>query len=776
MKFVCDRCQTRYSIADEKVRQKILRIRCKTCGNVIMVQEGLAAPPTAGPVLTEQHPSVVAKSAPSSGPQTVPSSSPKGISSSGPKGMPSSSPKMPSSGPKGIPSSGPKGMPLSRPNSMPTAAKAASAGPPPPPPAAASVPADPLGGRVEWYLAVGGVQNGPFSRTEAAKHILATDSGKIVHVWKEGMPSWKPSTEVSVIATEVNLLRPTPPPPPPAEPPKTMPPPQSGAYVTPAAKAANQSLFPEPATEKQLTPAPLLPKPRTLAPVVSKPRTPAPVSVPVIKQRAPVNVPEAFDIPIDTDEFAELTTKKATKLQEVMRESGRDGFSEVTTKKGKNLRELEAEPLFSSAPAFSESERTPPPAHPLPPLSAKPTEPGTLGVGSPRLPTVPKVTTPMAAGTSSASYQVTTIPNVTAPMAASASSPSMQAAPKVTAPGVGGTRSANYQGTPIPLVTVPVEGGSRSPVFLELEKPNLAMAIASPTVSPLGMNVEAAPTGSQGVNGFSEVIAAVAAADKAGGADPLVLNMEPNLGTDGQPLSPEFKSGFDIAALFRNNPALKYVLAAVVIVTLVILLVMVSLRMEIRKNAESEPEPANPPTKEEPTKPTTPTRTEEPKPQPKVIQVEPSPEDERPTRSGRSGKRGSRRISRSSSSVHVRQQSPKQQNQPVPTLAARPNPFDEGKTVSQSQISSVVRNKTNQAALKSCYERALKMDNRLTSGRMDITVSISTAGTVQRVVVNAPSSFLLVEPCIKGAVRRWVFPPNVEEYATNFPLIMQGGM
>src|SRR5512141_1944450 len=44
MKFVCDRCQTRYSIADEKVRQKILRIRCKTCGNVILVQESAAIP------------------------------------------------------------------------------------------------------------------------------------------------------------------------------------------------------------------------------------------------------------------------------------------------------------------------------------------------------------------------------------------------------------------------------------------------------------------------------------------------------------------------------------------------------------------------------------------------------------------------------------------------------------------------------------------------------------------------------------------------------------
>jgi predicted Zn finger-like uncharacterized protein len=44
MKFVCDRCQTRYSIADEKVRQRILRIRCKTCGNVITVQAGAVVP------------------------------------------------------------------------------------------------------------------------------------------------------------------------------------------------------------------------------------------------------------------------------------------------------------------------------------------------------------------------------------------------------------------------------------------------------------------------------------------------------------------------------------------------------------------------------------------------------------------------------------------------------------------------------------------------------------------------------------------------------------
>ena len=37
MKFICDKCQTRYSIADERVSERVLRIRCKTCGNVIRV-------------------------------------------------------------------------------------------------------------------------------------------------------------------------------------------------------------------------------------------------------------------------------------------------------------------------------------------------------------------------------------------------------------------------------------------------------------------------------------------------------------------------------------------------------------------------------------------------------------------------------------------------------------------------------------------------------------------------------------------------------------------
>ncbi len=42
MKFHCDRCKTRYSIGDDRVRGKILKIRCKNCSAVITVREEMA--------------------------------------------------------------------------------------------------------------------------------------------------------------------------------------------------------------------------------------------------------------------------------------------------------------------------------------------------------------------------------------------------------------------------------------------------------------------------------------------------------------------------------------------------------------------------------------------------------------------------------------------------------------------------------------------------------------------------------------------------------------
>src|SRR5689334_6898608 len=58
MKLVCERCQTKYSIADEKVRQKVLKIRCKTCENVITIRHAVVVSEAADP-RAEPRPALV---------------------------------------------------------------------------------------------------------------------------------------------------------------------------------------------------------------------------------------------------------------------------------------------------------------------------------------------------------------------------------------------------------------------------------------------------------------------------------------------------------------------------------------------------------------------------------------------------------------------------------------------------------------------------------------------------------------------------------------------
>ncbi|MCA9687342.1 MAG: zinc-ribbon domain-containing protein, partial [Myxococcales bacterium] len=43
MRIECDKCAAKYSIADEKVRGKTFKIRCKKCSNVIIVRDKAAA-------------------------------------------------------------------------------------------------------------------------------------------------------------------------------------------------------------------------------------------------------------------------------------------------------------------------------------------------------------------------------------------------------------------------------------------------------------------------------------------------------------------------------------------------------------------------------------------------------------------------------------------------------------------------------------------------------------------------------------------------------------
>jgi predicted Zn finger-like uncharacterized protein len=699
MKFVCDRCQTRYSIADERVRQKILRIRCKTCGGVIVVQGEHASPPVGGASAqgaTRSEHQAMAQAAAASAPKAVPSSAPRVGPSSAPKSALSNPPKVvPGSAPKAATSSVPKvtssSAPTAAPSSVPKSAPASPpkgvvGGPPPPPPAYASVP-DSLGGRAEWYLAIAGVRSGPFMRAEAAQRILAVDPGESVHVWKDGMSGWKSSEEVSVIARELSLLRR------PAEPPPLPPPPKAAPVALPVGPlkvAAMPAAAGKAAKAPESQPASLFP---------GKP-----------PKAVPESISDALDFVVDPDPgaFSDIATDKVKNIHDLANEPDNGSFADVTTKRGKSLRDLEAGPRFTSAPALSKSGKTPPPAHPLSPRANKVAERGAASSSSANLPRA-----------------VPSSPFNPRPAAPASPFNLPAAAPVVsfTSPGIGGAA----------------------------------------TRSPALPGVPAVSSNSSELGGFAQVMQAVADSDQV--TEP--QQAFPEL------ISPPMDAAFPVpisadagGAKGLGRPGLKFLVAACVIVGLVILVVMVTLRMDSRKVPDLEPAPSPEPAAEPEPKPTV---DEPPKPEPVAEE-----------KSGQGTRTASKRGP--GKSVHHMDVGPAPERHPTktqlakPALAARPNPFDEAKTVSQSQISAVVRKKANQDGLKACYERALKMDNHLTSGRVDVTVSIAASGVVQRVVINAPASFILIEPCIKNAVKRWVFPPSAEEYGTNFPLIMQGGM
>jgi len=91
----------------------------------------------------------------------------------------------------------------------------------------------------------------------------------------------------------------------------------------------------------------------------------------------------------------------------------------------------------------------------------------------------------------------------------------------------------------------------------------------------------------------------------------------------------------------------------------------------------------------------------------------------------------------------------------------------------QADIMKVIGN--NRSSIKVCYQRALTRDNSLTHGKLAVKLSIGISGRVKHVALDGPTTFrILLEPCIKEVVQRWVFPQASEEYGTEFPLVFQG--
>ncbi|CAN5581808.1 hypothetical protein BH11MYX1_BH11MYX1_06380 [soil metagenome] len=136
MKFLCDRCKTRYSIGDDRVRGKILKIRCKNCANVITVREGMS----------------VDDSAPSD------------------RGRPTTAAPMAAAAGGG--------------GALASAFASQLAKPPP-------------ALEEEWYVSIDGDQSGPYSLSDAQRWIASKPVDADVHCWSEGFDDWLPVDKVS---------------------------------------------------------------------------------------------------------------------------------------------------------------------------------------------------------------------------------------------------------------------------------------------------------------------------------------------------------------------------------------------------------------------------------------------------------------------------------------------------------------------------------------------------------------------------------------------------
>jgi predicted Zn finger-like uncharacterized protein len=172
MKFHCDRCKTRYSIADDRVRGKILKIRCKNCSAVITVREGMdssdagRAEPAAG-------------AGGGAGGRAKTGASLVGAGAS----LPKPSVPVPAAAAKSQPSSALRGafqQVMSPARISPSDSFQA-----------------PATLDEEWYVSIDGVQSGPFSLHNAKQWVGQHSADDELWCWNEDFDDWLPVEKVS---------------------------------------------------------------------------------------------------------------------------------------------------------------------------------------------------------------------------------------------------------------------------------------------------------------------------------------------------------------------------------------------------------------------------------------------------------------------------------------------------------------------------------------------------------------------------------------------------
>jgi predicted Zn finger-like uncharacterized protein len=225
VKFSCSKCETKYSIADEKVRGKVLKIRCKKCENIIVVRE---------PKPGEAHAEAAVRSV-DSDPRPQPQ---EPISASEAAGRPAAGPGSPAAvlakqapvestgdaaATRVVPQNEMEGFlkrgGIQAPATRGSMALAADRSRPAP---AAPAPVQQLP-TPEWFLASRGQQLGPFSVADIQSKYAGGEIDDRTYGWRDGMADWKRLPDIPDLKPV--LLKPAalapPPPLPPPPPPMT---------------------------------------------------------------------------------------------------------------------------------------------------------------------------------------------------------------------------------------------------------------------------------------------------------------------------------------------------------------------------------------------------------------------------------------------------------------------------------------------------------------------------------------------------------------------------
>ena len=240
MKFFCEKCNTKYAIADDKVHGKVLKIRCKKCSNIIVVRELVpegsgprtaprptpAAPPARAPVATgpapRPAPAPVARPVPVAATRPAPAARPAPAQPAAPLAVeiptaPSRpQPERPvAARPTAAAKAAPRAREPSAPQrvakaSEPAAAAAVATRPRPEPMQPASTqPADPAeqADQVVWYLAQRGQQSPPLTRARISQMIRSREVNERVYAWNQTLPNWQRIVEVRAFAPDFEWLR-----------------------------------------------------------------------------------------------------------------------------------------------------------------------------------------------------------------------------------------------------------------------------------------------------------------------------------------------------------------------------------------------------------------------------------------------------------------------------------------------------------------------------------------------------------------------------------------